>query len=302
MIYLILGVLFNVAIFIAFRTFGLFGIRTLPAIVINYYVCVLTGLVFLGRLQDVPAMLSLENQWIPFALLLGVLFIITFYMMAVTTQRLSVTVSSIAAKMSLAIPVIFSLFVFQIESKEFDIFNYLGIFTAFLAIYLSSLKKKEKAAEGERVIKNRALLLLPAGVFIAGGIIDTTINYTTYRYITDAEAAVFPLVIFFVAGIIGTALQFALKQRTGLKEILGGIGLGIPNYFSIYFIIKALAAFENNGAFFYPILNINIILFSSLFAIVFFKERLLTSNKIGLALAVLAIFLISYQEIIAYFS
>lgn len=302
MIYLILGILFNVAIFIAFRTFGLFGIRTLPAIVINYYVCVLTGLVFLGRLQDVPAMLSLENQWIYFALLLGVLFIITFYMMAVTTQRLSVTVSSIAAKMSLAIPVIFSLFVFQIESKAFDIFNYLGIFTAFLAIYLSSLKKKEKTAAGERVVKNRALLLLPAGVFIAGGIIDTTINYTTYRYITDAEAAVFPLVIFFVAGIIGTALQFALKQRTGLKEILGGIGLGIPNYFSIYFIIKALAAFENNGAFFYPILNINIILFSSLFAIVFFKERLLTANKIGLALAVLAIFLISYQEIIAYFS
>lgn len=302
MIYLILGILFNVAIFIAFRTFGLFGIRTLPAIVINYYVCVLTGLVFLGHLQDVPAMLSLENQWIPFALLLGVLFIITFYMMAVTTQRLSVTVSSIAAKMSLAIPVIFSLFVFQIESKAFDIFNYLGIFTAFLAIYLSSLKKKEKTAAGERVVKNRALLLLPAGVFIAGGIIDTTINYTTYRYITDAEAAVFPLVIFFVAGIIGTALQFALKQRTGLKEILGGIGLGIPNYFSIYFIIKALAAFENNGAFFYPILNINIILFSSLFAIVFFKERLLTANKIGLALAVLAIFLISYQEIIAYFS
>ncbi len=309
MLYLLLGILFNVAIFIAFRTYAKFGVRTLPAIVINYYVCVLTGLVFLGRLSDIPAMLSPENQWIYFALFLGFLFIVTFYMMAVTTQRLSVTVSSIAAKMSLAIPVIFSLFIFEIESKPFNVLNYLGILTAFLAIYLSSLKKKEKAAAdtgtavaGSAVpVKNWGLLLLPVGVFVCSGIIDTTINYTTYRYLSDAEAAIFPLVIFFVAGIVGTALQFVRKERTRLKELIGGICLGVPNYFSIYFIVKALAEFNNNGAFFYPILNINIILFSSLFAIVFFREKLLPVNKVGLVLAILAIVLISYQEIFAYF-
>lgn len=300
MLHLILGILFNVAIFIAFRTFAKFGVRTLPAIVINYYVCVITGLVFLGNVEGIPALLSKENQWLYFALLLGVIFIFTFYMMAVTTQRLSVTVSSIAAKMSLAIPVIFSLFVFEIESKPFNGLNYLGILFAFVAIYLSSIKKKEKAQE--LAVKNWGVLLLPVGVFTCSGIIDTTINYTTYRYLTDAEAAIFPLVIFLVAGIIGTGLQYVKKQKTGMKELIGGIGLGIPNYFSIYFIVKGLAAFENNGAFFYPILNINIILFSSLFAIIFFKEKLLTVNKIGLGMAVLAIFLISYQEIIAYFS
>lgn len=321
MLYLLLGILFNVAIFIAFRTYAKFGVRTLPAIVINYYVCVITGLVFLGSLHDIPAMLSLENQWIYFALFLGFVFIITFYMMAVTTQRFSVTVSSIAAKMSLAIPVIFSLFIFQIESKPFNVLNYLGILTAFVAIYLSSLKKKEKPAEmtapplddgnpppgspaaGAPVaVKNWRLLLLPVGVFVCSGIIDTTINYTTYRYLTDAEAAVFPLVIFFVAGVIGTTLQVVRKERTRLKELIGGICLGVPNYFSIYFIVKALAAFDNNGAFFYPILNINIILFSSLFAIIIFKEKLRLVNKLGLALAILAILLISYQEIFAYFA
>lgn len=300
MLYLLLGILFNVAIFIAFRTYAKFGVQTLPAIVVNYYVCVLTGLVFLGSLRDIPAMFSLENQWIYFAFFLGFLFIITFYMMAVTTQRLSVTVSSIAAKMSLAIPVIFSLFVFQIESKPFNALNYLGILTAFLAIYLSSLKKKEKGAE--LAVKNWGLMLLPLGVFVCSGIIDTTINYTTFTYLTDAEAALFPLVIFFVAGVIGTGMQLARRERTGLKEFIGGIALGVPNYFSIYFIVKALDEFENNGAFFYPILNINIILFSSLFAIIFFKEKLLPVNKLGLGLAVLAILLISYQEIFAYFA
>lgn len=300
MLNLILAILFNVAIFIAFRGFAMMGIRTLPAIVVNYAVCVLTGLVFLGDISSVPALLGGHNQWLYFAIALGALFIVTFYMIAVTTQRLSVTVSSIAAKMSLAIPVLFSLFVFQIEAKAFDFLNYLGIILAFLAIYLSSFKKKDKVSA--KTVKNWSLLLLPVGVFVCGGIIDTLINYTAFTYLSDAEAAIFPLVIFFVAGVIGLAIQVAGRQRTGLKELWGGIGLGIPNYFSIYFIVKALAEFDNNGAFVYPILNISIILCSSLFAIAFLKEKLLNLNKIGLGLAILAIFLISYQEIIAYFS
>lgn len=300
MLYLFISILLNVAVFMAFRLFSLFDVRTLPAIVVNYFVCVVTGLVFLGNLKNLPPLFSFENQWLYFALLLGLLFIITFNMMAVTTQRLGVTISSIAAKMSLAVPVIFSLFVFQIESKSFTFFNYLGLLLAFLSIYLSSLKKKEE--ENPLAPKNWLLILLPLGVFISSGIIDTLINYTSYTYLSDAEAGIFPLVIFLVAGVAGVAMQLVSKQKTGVKEWIGGIGLGIPNYFSIYFIVKALAAFQNNGAFFYPLLNISIILLSSLFAILFFKEKLLVVNKIGLVLAVMAILLISYQEIINYFA
>ena len=107
MLYLIISILLNAAIFIGFRTFAHFGVRTLPAIVINYYVCVLTGLVFLGNYKEIPSLLSWESYWIYYALILGLLFIFTFNLMALTTQRLSVTVSSIAAKMSLVVPVLF---------------------------------------------------------------------------------------------------------------------------------------------------------------------------------------------------
>lgn len=300
MLYLILSILFNVAIFLVFRMYSLYKVRTLPAIVINYFVCVLTGLVFLNNLKGITGLLSFQNQWVYFAILLGLLFIGTFYMIAYTTQQLSVTITTIAAKMSLAVPVVFSLFVFQIESKAFNFLNYLGLFMAFIAIYFSSIKKNEKLASPAP--KKGFLFFLPLGVFVCSGIIDTLINYTTYQYLTDTEAAIFPLVIFSVAGVAGMALQLIRKQKTGWKEWIGGIGLGIPNYFSIYFIVKALAVFENNGAFFFPMLNINIILFSSLFAILFFKEKLLPVNIFGLVLAVCAIVLISYQEIFAYFA
>lgn len=296
--FLLLGILFNVAIFLIFRGYARYGVSTLPAIVVNYFVCVITGLVFLGEFNGIAA-ISFQSPWLIFALMLGAVFIGTFYMMALTTQRLSVTVSSIAAKMSLAMPVVFSLFILQIDSKDFDFLNYLGIVLAFVAIYLSSWKPRNK--EVAPLPGNKLLFLLPLGVFLGSGIIDTTINYTSYRYLNAAEEAIFPLVIFAVAAVLGLLLQWVRKMPTGRKELIGGIILGVPNYFSVYFIVRALAAFDNNGAFLYPLLNISIILGSSLMAVLFYKEKLLLQNRLGLALSVLAIFLLSYQEILRVF-
>ncbi len=294
--YLLLGVLFNVAIFLIFRGYARFGVNTLPAIVVNYFVCVVTGMIFLGDFRAAVSV-SLNSPWLIFALFLGAMFIVTFYMMALTTQRLSVTVSSIAAKMSLAIPVVFSLFILKIDSKDFDILNYLGILVAFIAIYLSSWKPKLK--EVTPLPENKLLLMLPLGVFFGSGIIDTTINYTSYHYLQAADEAIFPLVIFGAAAIMGLMLQLFRQIPTGRKEFIGGIILGVPNYFSVYFIVRGLAEFNNNGAFFYPLLNISIILGSSLMAVMLFKEKLLPINRLGLMLSVVAVFLLSYQEILS---
>ena len=77
-----------------------------------------------------------------------------------------------------------------------------------------------------------------------------------------------------------------------------GILLGAINYFSIYYIIRALSSFSIDGALVYPSLNIGIIIGASVVGILAFGERLSLMNKIGLSLAVLAIVLISYQEIL----
>jgi drug/metabolite transporter (DMT)-like permease len=242
-------------------------------------------------------LVSKGDPWLWMAVFLGFIFIAVFYLMALTTQRLSVTVSSIAAKMSLAIPVLFSLFIFQIESKEFDWLNYLGIILAFLAIYLSSFKPKEVAKEGKLPIGNKWLALLPIGVFVGSGLIDTTINFTSFKYLSPREEAIFPIIIFGVAGVIGIILLLARRIPVGKAEWIGGIVLGVPNYFSVYFVVKGLAEFGNNGAYFYPLLNISIILGSSLAALILFREKLHKLNWLGLALAITAIALISYQEI-----
>ncbi len=296
MLYLLLCVLMNVGIFLIFRAFSHYHVPTFQAIVINYLVCVLTGILFLGNVNFV-SLITLDQPWVVIALVLGAVFIGTFYLMALTTQILGVTVSSIASKMSLVIPVIVSLFILNIASRELIVFNYIGIGLAITAILLSSIKKKN----GNDPKLSLLVLIMPALVFVFGGVIDTSINYTSHKYLSAETQGVFPIVIFFCALCIGTVVLLIKREKINLKSWIGGTCLGVINYFSIYFLVKSLASFGNDGAIVYPVINVGIILLSSISAVLIFKEKLSGLNKLGLGMAIVAVLMIFYQEVTALF-
>ena len=213
--------------------------------------------------------------------------------MAITTQRFSISVSSIASKMSLAIPVAASIFIFNVQSKEYDIFNYIGILAAFPAIYLVSRKNKESTTD---MTPSSFLKLLPLGVFLFSGIIDTMINYLNLHFLAESDHGLFLIVIFGSASIIGVLTIIIKKLKVTLTSIIGGILLGIVNFFSVYFLLKSLSEFGNDGALVFPLVNVGIVLLSAFVSIFVFNERLQLLNKIGLLVAMIAIILISYQE------
>ncbi len=293
MIYLVISILLNVWIFIAFRSYKSLKIPTLQAVVINYFVCAIVGFIY-GGYGGLNMGEIMAAKWFPVAIFLGLIFIITFYAIATTTQKLGVTVASVASRMSLIIPVIFTLFIFDFQSKQFDIFNYLGIALAIIAVVLGSLKQGTKKGS---VGQGAQLLLLPALIFILQGTIDTIINYANSRLIPAGHLTVFPVIIFFTAGIAGLLFLLVKNEKFQFKSLLGGLYLGIPNYFSVYFILKALTAFSNDGALLFPILNTGIIVFSILAAIILFKEKVLKLNILGVIVAIISIYLVSYQEI-----
>ena len=292
MLFLILTILANVGIFLVFRAFAKFKVNTLPAIVVNYPVCVITGSLYTGPAY-VADHIDPGASWFIFSAILAIVFVTTFFLMARTTQLRGVAVATVASKMSLAIPVVFSLFIFKIATNELDTLNYLGIALAFLAIWLVS-KPQHSAQKTKMNLKDLSLPLL---VFFMGGVIDTTLNYANHYYITDAIEPVFPITTFGFAFILGFTFCLVKKIPFRKKDILAGIILGIPNYFSIYLQIKALSAFNNNGALVYPSLNIGIIIGSTLAAVLLFNEKLSRLNQIGVALAVIVIFLLSHQGI-----
>lgn len=294
MFYLILTILANVAIFMAFRSFSKYDIKTFPAIITNYGVCVLTGVLYTG-FSHVSQELDTSANWFYMAIALGVVFVSTFYLMARTTQLRGVSVATVASKMSLAIPVVFSLFILKLGTNNLDTWNYVGIVLAFIAIILVS--KKKSADTGKKQPLTLKYVALPLAVFLLGGVIDTSLNYANHHFVTEATESVFPIFIFGFAFIIGLGVALVQGIKFRWKDIVGGIYLGVPNYFSIYLQLKALSAFDNNGAILYPSLNIGIIIVSTLAAVLLFKEKLSRINTIGVILAIVVIVLLSHQEI-----
>lgn len=296
MVYLVLSILANVGILLCFKGFSKFRLDTLQAIVFNYLVCVITGVIFIGDTQLFTTLNS-TNTWIFWAGILGMVFIFGFNLTAITTQRMGITVASVANKMSLVIPVLMSMLVFQIQSKEYSLVNYIGILLALVSVILTSIKQKEGS---RNTPVNIMVLLLPLSVFLIGGFIDTTINYVNYRYVSAEHEAIFPVVIFGTAFLVGTITLLIKKERIQLKNILGGTILGVINYFSIYFLVKGLSSFNNDGALVYPVLNVGIIIFSAIASVIIFNEKLSKMNKFGLVIAVISVLSIFYQEIWKY--
>jgi len=275
--------------------YGRMLVNTFEAIVVNYSVCVLTGILYVGPSEFWDST-DFSATWAHAAFGLGVVFLATFYLIARTTTQYSVTVSTIANKMSLAIPVLFSLFVFKTQLTPFSWLNYLGIFIAFAAILLSSIKPGQAVSLG----KHRKFdFLLPISVFLFGGAIDTSINYINLRFLNGSGEASFPILIFGSAASLGILSLLAMRKFPSPKSLIWGALLGFVNFFSMFFLIKSLNHFDNDGAFVYPVMNIGIIVVSSVFSILMFGERLVVMNKIGLLLAILSIILISYQEILS---
>lgn len=297
MFYLIAGICANVLIFLAFRTFSIFKIDNLQAIVVNYFVCVITGIIFIGK-PDILLSIDLTATWTWFAMFIGLMLVIGFYSASITAQTMGVSITSVASKMSMVFPVLFSLFFMKIESKDFSFFNYLGMFLAILAIYLGSLRE---GAIKKSDLSKLWMFLWPFTVFVAGGLIDISINYSNYKLINQQNEEVFAITLFGGAAIIGSVLLLFQKRKLELKSLAGGLYLGIPNYFSLFLVLKALTAFDNNGAVFYPIYNVGIIMLSSFLAMILFREKLSNLNFLGLGISVLALFLLSHQEIIDYF-
>lgn len=286
MIYLLLSVLSSSFIFVMFKLFKRFDINTMQAIVINYFIACLVG--FFGFIKETDIGLIPYKPWFFGIIFLGILFIVVFNLAAITTQRSGLSVVSVATKMSVAIPVLFGIIYFKESSGTIKI---IGIILALAAVYLTSVKSRQG------IPINKKNLIFPVLVFLGSGIIDTSIKYLETSYVSKTDVALFSSSIFFVAGTIGTGILvvqgFMGTLRITGKNILGGIALGIPNFFSIYFLVMALRSegFESSSIF--TINNVAIVLVSTVLGIALFKERLIPKNWIGIALAIISILLVA---------
>ena len=282
MVFLLLTAVITAAFYLLFRWFEIYEVKLFPAVTFNYLFCALTGLIF--SYNDLAEGLVDVRAWIPWSLLLGVLFISTFFLMGVAVQRVSITASTIASKMSFSIPVFINLFFYDVS---YGWYNYIGLVLAFAAVILTSIKKDSNTLASKKV------LWIIVAVFIGTGTVDATINVVNRAFTGEAVSKVFPLVSFFIAFFIGFTILLSQKDAFRKKDVLAGAVLGVPNYFSIYCLMQALGSFGGNGAFVFPLLNIIVIIITNFLGVLLFKEKITKVNFLGVLIALCSIVLVS---------
>lgn len=283
MIDLLLAIVFSGLLFVIFTIFKKANIDVFQAIVFNYIIAFTTGTIMSP--VEIHWTTSITQSWFPETIFLGFLFITVFNIMGKTAQVNGLTVASVASKMSLVVPVLFGI-VFLNESIHFK--KIIGIALALIAVYFVSKKDSGQV--------NISSLALPVLLFLGAGTIDTSMNFIQHYYVPEEQTAAFSSFTFLTAFAIGIIiLLYKLYQKQisfHFKNVLGGILLGIPNFFSMFYMIKALQTKNLESATIFTLLNIGVILFTSILGLLFFKEKLSKQNGIGIIIAIIALFLV----------
>jgi drug/metabolite transporter (DMT)-like permease len=284
-LYLLLSIFFNAILFVIIKSYAKCNIDALQALVINYLTAFLVGLFFLNN-QKIDSQI-LEKNWIFGSIILGFIFIGTFYATTIASQRNGLSTASVASKMSIVIPILSGVFLFQEVLNSIKIS---GIILALIAVYFNS--KKEK---GE--IQASGNLLYPALVFIGAGTIDASLKYLQSHFVPENEVGIFSSLTFLCAFFVGLfIISFQIivnKAKIYGRNIIGGIVLGIPNFFSLYYLVKMLETKAFQSATLFTIHNIAIVILTSIVGVLFFNEKLNKRNIFGISLALLAIFLVT---------
>ena len=273
-----------------FKYFDKIGVNNLTAITFNYFTAGILAL-FNYRIENsiIELKSNVNLNLLICSLIVGVLFVITFNLYAFTAQKIGITLSTIANKMSMIIPILIGLILFK---EEVTMIKVIGIFLALGAIIFSS-KEDKKSKKLSQV--NMLILSL---LFIGQGLADGILNWAQKNILNSDNMNLFFTLTFLSAGLAG-GLYIFYKIKTSnfkmnKKSILWGIILGIPNYLTLLYFIKSLKNDLFSSYQVFPIVNIGVIVLCTILSVILFKEKVSFYKWIGVGFGILAISLILF--------
>lgn len=292
MIYLFIGIFAMSAIMLALKFFSVKGINTPQAITVNYLMASLIGL--LSHPGKFSADSMFNNDWWYIAMISGALFFSSMDLMAVSTRKAGVAITTIASRVALIIPVLFAHLFLGEDITSRQLSGIALVVAALLMIFW------QKGKNGNSELGNRwSRILLPLGVFLIMGVIAITMKFgqhtikATGNY--SADYPIFEAMIFFSALVCAVITYLASKgakiYKPDWKSILGGVCLGASNFITTYCILHGLRSLPTSV--FYPSYYVGVVIVTSLVGMFVFKEKLSTRKLAGIGIAIVAIVILS---------
>lgn len=283
----IIAAALSAALYIILKFFRRWNIHNLQGLTFNYLTASLMAF-FITREKNVSLLYQVPHI-LPPALLIGMLFITVFYITAMTAQKSGLAVTSIAGKMSMVIPIIAGILLYN---DSVSVLRISGIILALAAVVLSSTGP---SIESDSQVKKN--LWLPVLLFLGSGLVDTSIKISEHYFITPDNINLYFSFLFGTAGCFGVIKlainYFRYKQKIELKSVWAGILLGTTNYYSLVFLVRALAAPGAESSLIFAIVNMLVVIISTVCGILIFLEKPGKLKLAGIGISLAAIYILS---------
>lgn len=283
---LIIAVLCSVAVSVLLKVARKRNIIIQQAIAFNYIVALSLSWFLLKPdfkgLEFTDFIAQSENT--PIFLALGILLPSVFIIMSKAVEFAGIVRSDAAQRLSLFLPILAAFLIFHETLSQSKV---VGIVLAFVGLFCLLSKPNQQSA-----VDFRGVLGL-IGVWFGYGIIDIL-----FKQVAKSGGA-FPTTLF-IAFSLAACIMFIylLFKRTqwNVASFVGGIILGVLNFFNILFYIKAHQSFGSNPTLVFAGMNIGVICLGTITGALIFKEKISKVNWLGIVFSLCAIFCLYYLD------
>lgn len=244
----------------------------------NYLTCMVCAWCFIGSVNPVP-MVSGIGLTLTLGIFNGVIYLVSLMLTQYNVRRNGVVLQSVFSKIGdLLVPLVVSIAVF---GERPGVLQILGAVLAVAAIIAMNYDRQG----------NTGTAMMPLlALFLADGIVGAMSKI--YGEVGAQNlASHFLLYTFGAAFVLSVVLMLRRGERPGLTELLFGMAVGIPNYFSSRFLLWALNTIDAVIA--YPLRSVGSIVVVTAAGLLLFRERLRRRQWIAIAVIVVCVALLS---------
>mgnify|MGYP003430422439 CR=1 FL=1 len=282
MIYLILAIASSSLISIFMRLSENHIKNEMGMFMASYALCAALAVGFMDKSAP-QLLLGTHDQHLTVILgiITGAFFLGGFLFLKYNMKYNGIVLSSTFMKLGVLIPTIMAIVVF---GEVPSVLQIVGIAIAIVAIIIINFEKEPHGSNsiGESKNGNKKILLLV--LLLLGGLGDSMSNIFE-KLGPDSGKDGFLLLTFFTAFVITIAIVILGKKKLCKADILFGLLVGVPNYFSARFLLASLGSLE--AVIVYPTYSVGTMVVVTIVGVIAFREKI--SKQKGLALGLIAV-------------
>lgn len=285
MIYVVLAAICSVLVSVLLKLTRRAGVDTGQVVTWNY----LMASVLCAWLLHAP-LDSLRQPDAPWAALLGLAVVlpVLFLVLAASVRAAGIVRTDIAQRLSLLLSLLAAFLWFGETANGLKL---AGLALGLLAVVAILLRPVAAAGEGIKEVAAWPLLLV---VWVGFALVDVMLKQIAVAGTPFAAS----LQVAFVLAFIGMLAVQGWRQwrghtRLSWRNVWAGLLLGLLNFGNIVFYVHAHRALPESPAVVFASMNIGVVVLGTLVGVLGFGEKPGRLNRLGIAMAVVAIVMIA---------